>query len=97
MFKLTCGTIGAIGVISYTQYLENKYHKKELKPCNLVDEFSKLSLSKEDKKFVREATIYQIKYPLPGRGFRKWERTSNATFYKKNNELKVYCRCENYD
>lgn len=93
MYK--CGIIGGIGVISYTQYF--KYHKKELKSCNLVDEFSKLSLSKEDKKFIKKATIYQIEHAYPGRGFRKWKQTSNATFYKKNNELKIYCPCANHN
>ena len=72
-----------------------KHPKKEIKPCNLVDEFAKLSLTEEDRKFVRKAEIYQIEHSYPGRKFKKWKQTSNATFYKKGTVLKVYCSCAN--
>lgn len=62
--------------------------------CNIVEEFEKLYLEKEDKLFIKNAIIYQIKKAYPGRGFRRWKQTSNCTFYKKDNVIKIYCNCE---
>jgi hypothetical protein len=58
----------------------------------LIESFEKLSLDKEDVSFINNAEIYQIKHPRPGRGFRLWKKTGDATFYKNEstNELKVY-------
>lgn len=83
---------------SWIQY--PKYHEKESTlrstQCDLVKEFGKLSLNQEEKDFVKKATIYQIRTGYPGRNFRKWKQTTNATYYKKDNELKVYCPCANH-
>lgn len=57
----------------------------------LIDDFARLSLREDEKKLVKNATIYQIYYPYPGIGFRRWKKTNEATFYKnENNEIKVY-------
>lgn len=59
----------------------------------IINDFRELSLDHEEKSFVKSATgIYQIRYPCPGKGFKKWKKTDDATFYKNEDrrEIKVY-------
>ena len=63
----------------------------------LIEDFARLSLREDEKKLVKNATIYQIYYPYPGRGFKRWKKTNEATFYKnENNDIKVYHYSNNY-
>lgn len=58
------------------------------------DEFNKLrrQLNEDEKQYLKEAKIAIIQRAYPGRGYRMWRQTTNATFYKhKNNKaIKVY-------
>lgn len=81
--------ITGFSIITIISISLNKKRKRVSRE-KFINDFSKLHLDDKDKFFIKNARIYEINLPYPGRGFRKWKKTDSAIYYKNNTELKVY-------
>jgi hypothetical protein len=94
ILKCTCGIIAAyyLSCKMYDRHLQRVKIWEEKSGDNLIEDFKELSLSlnNTEKSFIRDAKIYSILYPCPGKGYRRWKQTKSATFYRKNNKIKTY-------